>query len=53
MVEKIIECVLSKTIFHGRLNEVNLFDIVCNHYDRAQALKIGAVRHVANHWLIV
>lgn len=51
MVEKIIECVLSKTIFHGRLNEVNLFDIVRN--DRAQALKIGAVRHVANHWLIV
>lgn len=51
MVEKIIECVLSKTIFHGRLNEVNLLDIVCN--DRAQALKIGAVRHVANHWLIV
>lgn len=51
MVEKIIECVLSKTIFHGRLNEANLFDIVCN--DRAQALKIGAVRHVANHWLIV
>lgn len=51
MVEKIIECVLSKTIFHGRLNEVNLFDIVGN--DRAQALKIGAVRHVANHWLIV
>ena len=51
MVEKIIECVLSKTIFHGRLDKVNLFDIVCN--DRAQALKIGAVRHVANHWLIV